>query len=362
MASKPKSKESNTLLPDLVDVDEVQRRIAIVLPEEVTGLPILGGPISSRVVWTALYCGAVNHLRHIRPTMVCWMRDSIARDWRPTTREKFWGAASRNQRTFERVFPEVIGEPSWYRDNTREVIRDDILRSGLWSVGAVLRDESQPTNSSRPVWTLDSAFALLFRPSISGKTLTKEIAIWQEANLDAVMNGRLRSTQAAHTAKHEVEVLLPGGGTRLLGAGVSSCISKGVVEKLAAQILSKPQVVAISEGREHLAPVDVKSLNLLGLELSGDRLLPDLVLYDKAKSVLWCVEVVATDGPVNEMRKHSLMQWAGTAGFREHEVQFVTAFESRTSAIFRSRMATLARNSYVWFLDEPDLLVHLKVI
>lgn len=362
MDSPSGSRKLNRTLPDLLNLDEVQSRLALILPKEVTGQPILIGDITSRVVWTALYCGAIDHVKHIRPTMVCWMRDSIAEDRRASTRVKYWTAASRNQRAFEQAFPDVIGEPSWYRDNTREVIRDDILRNGLWSVGAVLRDESRPTNSSKPVWTLEAGFAELFSLDLSGKALSKLISSWQRNNLNEVMVGRLRKEQAAHTALHEVEVVLPSGSTRRLGAGTSSHIAKGVVEELATRVLIAPRVIAISEGREHLSDSDIKSLNLLGLELAGDRLLPDIVLHDDETSTLWCVEVVATDGPINEMRMRQLEAWACTAGFDKKRVRFVTAFESRTSPIFRNRVSTLARDSYVWFLDEPKLLMHLETL
>jgi hypothetical protein len=358
----PQSKKVNQShqLPSMPTIDNVQSRLEAVLPSGVTGLPILTGSITARVVWTSLYCGAIAHVRHVRPTMICWMRDSIASDTSVETRNLYWETSSQNQRAFEQAFPGVIGEASWYRDNTREVIRDDVLRGGLWSVGAVLRDESRPTNSSKPVWTLEPGFAALFDPSLRGTNLDQRVKKWQDENLTEVLHGRLRATQAAHTSQHEVEVSLPDGGVRRLGAGLSSLIAKGVVEDLAQRALVKPQVVSLSEGREHVSPEDQVLLTRLGLEMTSDRLLPDIVLFDSSSKTLWCIEVVATDGPINEMRKTSLIEWANAAGFIEEKMRFVTAFESRTSQIFRTRIATIARNTDVWFLDEPKLLMRLE--
>lgn len=349
-------------LPKLLSRDKVHERIKMILPVGVTGRPVLNGPVTASVIWVALYCGAVNRSRYIRPSMVCWMRDSIAKSASNLNRDRYWNASKANQKVLASEYPTEILEPSWYADNTREVIRDDVLRNGLWAIGAALRDESQPTNSSKPVWCLQQEFADLFSPSLLRSELEQAISKWQSENLNEILFGRLRAAQAAHTAQHEVNVEMPDGTSRALGAGMSSLIAKGVIEEFSKRTLSDVRVLALSEGREHVAIEDEVQLKSAGLSPQADRVLPDIVLLDESTKVLWCIEVVATDGPVNELRKSDLIRWAGRGGFEPQKVKLVTAFTSRTSDRFRALFPTLAQDTGVWFLDEPQLLIWLQKI
>ena len=71
------------------------------------------------------------------------------------------------------------------------------------------------------------------------------------------------------------------------------------------------------------------------------------------------VEVVATDGPVNEARRAALMGIANEAGFSEHRVAFVTAYADRDDAAFKGSVSELAWQSFAWFMSEPD---HIMVL
>ena len=72
---------------------------------------------------------------------------------------------------------------------------------------------------------------------------------------------------------------------------------------------------------------------------------------------LWLVEVVASDGPVTEERRETMIRWATDHGLAEDRCRFLTAFTSRTSAEARRALPVLARGSYAWFLDEPEALL-----
>ena len=91
--------------------------------------------------------------------------------------------------------------------------------------------------------------------------------------------------------------------------------------------------------------------------------MPDIVLVDlgPAHPLLVFVEVVHTDGPVNDARKTALLKLASKAGFAPEHVAFVTAFLDRGSATFRKTVGTLAWGSYAWFASEPDNLMALSV-
>src|ERR1044072_6351875 len=64
----------------------------------------------------------------------------------------------------------------WYQDTTREPIRDETLREGLVTLGAVIMRTDVATTSSRPRFALTRRFAALFDPLLAGAALTHAIA------------------------------------------------------------------------------------------------------------------------------------------------------------------------------------------
>jgi hypothetical protein len=89
--------------------------------------------------------------------------------------------------------------------------------------------------------------------------------------------------------------------------------------------------------------------------------LPDIVLVDLGPThpLLVFVEVVATDGPINEPRKVALLSIATGAGFAPEHTAFVTAYLDRSISSFRRTVASLAWGSYAWSAAEPESLVVL---
>jgi len=83
------------------------------------------------------------------------------------------------------------------------------------------------------------------------------------------------------------------------------------------------------------------------------------VLVDLGPShpLLIFVEVVWSDGPINEARKTALLEIARGAGFAAENVAFLTAYLDRGSAPFKRTVSSLAWGSYAWFASEPEKLI-----
>ena len=99
----------------------------------------------------------------------------------------------------------------------------------------------------------------------------------------------------------------------------------------------------------------------IGLAIDPGRNLPDLDLVDlgPVEPLLIFVEVVATDGPINEARQAALMAITMEAGFREHQVAFVTAYADRDTGAFKGSVSEFAWRSFAWFVSEPE---HIMVL
>jgi hypothetical protein len=96
-------------------------------------------------------------------------------------------------------------------------------------------------------------------------------------------------------------------------------------------------------------------LRRLAVVIDTSTLLPDAVLVDIGVDppTFWIVEVVASDGPIDEDRKRALLHWAVSQRIPEEHCRFLTAFGSRNSGPARRRLKDLAVGTYAWYADEP---------
>jgi hypothetical protein len=334
---------------------------------------VLSNPLAGAAVAAMIYLNAITDdatapslWRYVRPSMVTWMNDAVlTRD--STDDRESWFAAAKGGSAKLRVttLMETWGMPfaPAYADNSRETLRDETFRE--WrDLGAIRSLAGLPTSSSRPRWILDRSFAELFHPDLSGSDLAQAIDGWTAEHMTT--EGRVRAFAARRSAEqqHAVEVFLPGGGSRLLEAGRSSLILRGVVEEWAPQKLTSPLVLTISEPGAKLLVADQRQLSALGIQIDVANLLPDALLVDTDSTTFafWIVEAVATDGAITESRKRELLHWAEQQGIPATSCQFLTAFESRNAAPAKRRLKDLAEDSYAWFLDEPDRELHWRDI
>ena len=343
-------------LPALLPVPEILERLGTIFPEGTAHRNFLTRKIAAKTVFTMLYVGAVHGTE-------CWLRpDQVTR----MTDEQA-GAASDEDRiawreaSLRRTSDPIIGR--WYAANTREPIRDETLRAGLVRTGAVHERGDLPTTSPLPRYALTPTFAALFAPKLVEEALQTAIAAWQKKNLSASALARvalLRSGTVA--AEGRVLITFPNGESRHMEPGPSSVISKAVVEEFANRFLELPGVIWLSESRNKVVARDDQLAQEIGLEIQSDLNLPDLILVDLGltEPLIVFVEVVATDGPVSESRKDSLMAIATDAGFVEEQVAFVTAYEDRNNSAFKKSVSELAWQSFAWFMSEPDYIMVLR--
>jgi hypothetical protein len=340
------------MLPPLLDVTEIRRRLQIIFPEGTPERARCIGLAAARTIFTMLYVGAVEGGAWLAPKFVYRMGDSQAKRTSEKDRLAYLAAVKRP------------GTPEprdrWYRENTRESIRDEALRYGLVAVGAVLVRPDVPTTSSQGRYALRVDLARLFDPSLAEGHFTAAAEAWRAAHLTPSALARLKILQIAATgAKAKVPVTLPNGEARVLAPGLSSVITKAVIEVFVPRFLSNPAVPWISESGRKVVEKDDKLLRAIGITIEPEKLLPDIILADTDSEQLRFVfvEVVATDGPINESRRAQLLQLMISAGFSPDQCFFLTGFESREHPAFKKTVARLAWGSFAWCFSEPDHLI-----
>lgn len=292
-----------------------------------------------------------------KPTTVLWLsEDAFARDDR-ASRAAFSVPQARNNRAVVELYANWgIEHASKYADTTREPLRDETWPK--WhDEGAARMRPGVATSSPIGRWALTDAFADLFDPALQGDDLADAIERFRDTYMTP--GGRAKAHMAERRADlaHEVAVTLPDGTVRHLAPGESSVILQGVVESWAPARLHDPVVLTISEPGDKVYTADAQTIARLGLSIDPATLLPDALLVDIGANPVefWIVEVVATDGPIDEDRKRRLLRWAAQQRIPESACRFMTAFASRNAAPARKRLKDLAVGTYAWYADEPGL-------
>jgi hypothetical protein len=344
------------LLPDRA---AYKMRLEAILPASVTGTTASCNEIAGAAAFTLVYVGATGADRMARPMMVMQMDSQTAMFRNDEDRLAWHRAAQRSARAIDALAASwgITNRQPWYAADSREGIRDETFR--VWVAnGALLTDESISTTSSKSRYFLDPDFAALLDPALDGDALDEAIDAWQRTHLSATARLRARRLREQERRRNAVIVHLPDGGTRELLVGPSSDILKGVIEEFTGY-LAQPTVLFISQPGEKVNVVDSELLRTLRLSVDQQRLLPDALIVDldPGRDEFWFVEVVATDGPVDDDRKKRLLGWAMVNGLDPGKCRFLTAFKSRTSAQAKKALPLLARNTFAWFLDEPDALL-----
>lgn len=326
----------------------------------------LCNPLAGWAVLAMLYCNAVvpatgdlaDDETWVRPTMILWFSERAAAHDAEAER-RAWVRAGIGS-TAKRKVEELVtswGEPfePKYGDNSRETVRDETLPAWLRE-GAVRTRPGIKTTSPAPRWALTDAFADLFEPSLTGQALLDAIDAFRDAHMTPAGKIRARAAQQRSEQQHAVTVTLPSGTQRSLEPGETSLILKGVIEEWAPARLHSAVVMSISEPGDKTY-TDASMMQSLGISIDPTTLLPDVIIADIGASSgrveFWIIEVVASDGEINEERKAKLLEWAARQKIPGDDCRFLTAFGGRNLTPAKRRLKDLAAGTYAWYADEP---------
>ena len=291
-----------------------------------------------------------------RPSTVLWMSDAAYGHDTADERSAWHAAALRNHGKVVALLREwgESFEP-WYRDNSRETLRDETFPRWL-GYGALRYREGVRTTSSEPRWALSASFADLFDPDLTGSALDEAVGVWRENHLNPGDMLKVRTARVRDQKQYTVTVDLPGGGTRILEPGAASLVLKGVVEQWAPARLGEPIVLTISEPGKKLRVADDETLSAVGLRVDVSLMVCDALIVDLASrpATFWMIEAVASDGPIDEDRRRDFLRWAEEHHIPAGTCRFLTAFTSRHSPAARRRLKDLAVGTSAWYADEPD--------
>jgi len=348
------------LLPKLPTLTEVAARLSIIFPETFPDRSILVGEMAVRFIFVSLYGGFIDGCgRYLRPSTV--INFSMEQAVRVTDEERQYWIASCQAPGFT-----PFGKP-WYAANSRETLRDDLLRNRAIPMGLVRKREGMAVTSPAPIYSLSGTFAALLNPELVDAELDEAIVAWQDRYLDKMTLKRAALLASGVKAKVGAVIInLPMADKTLrLGSGEAAAITKAVCEDMSVRMFTHPVVIHVSHSDKKMFNELADEAAAIGLRIDLSSELPDIVIADIGSvhgMILCFVEVVHSDGPITELRRLALLKIAADADIAPEHVRMVTAFNDRSSPAFKKRFSELARNSAVWFRTEPDLLLRLDTM
>lgn len=346
-----------SVLPQLPELQIIEERLPLIFADGTKNRQSHINITAARTIFVLLYLGAVEDEEvWLRPDQVTRMTDAQAAlsddesrlAWRKTS-----------MKTIPKDNP-ILGR--WYEVNSREGIRDDCLRYALSETGAVVVRQGLATTSSAGRYALEKEFATLFDPTLSTPEFHQRVENWSLKHLSSNALLRKRIAQrAASNVDGEVLVTFPNNEVRALAPGPSSHITKAVIEDFAAKFLMAPAVIWVSESANKEERSDRELAKAIGLDIEIDLHLPDLILADigHAEPLIVFIEVVASDGPINDTKKDGLMALVNKARLKPSQVAFVTAYKDREDSAFRKTFPVLAWSTFAWCMSEPDKIIGL---
>jgi len=338
----------------------IMERLPVIFPEGTEHRNYLIREMAAKTLFVMFYAGAIEGTeRWVRPSQITDMTDVQSTLLDDSNRDAWVKLMLSNKKKKP--------ENPWYASNSREPVRDETIRTGLVPLQAIVVRQGIPTTSSKPTYALQGEFSALFSGKLIDQHLTDAIVSWQEKHLSKIAIARVKIMKHAKSESSEsIKITLPDGSIRTLEAGPSSLISKAVIEEFAPRFLKKPHVLWLSESGNKVVAQDLVLAKELGLDIDPSRALPDIILVDLgedtagADMLVVFTEVVASDGPINRLRKELLTSLAEDAGFNHQHLAFLTAFLDRSSQPFKKSISDLAWGSYAWFTSEPDFIVDLR--
>lgn len=344
--------------PRMLTLADLASRLSIIFPEGMAQRNYFIRPLAVQTVFVMLYAGAVVGTgRWFRPNLVSRMTDEQAERVSDSDREEWTRIALSPRRKASAV------TRGWIADNSREPMRDETLRGALLTVGAVVQRSGIDTSSSKPRWALAPEFVELLLCPIH--ELAARAQSWRERHLAPPALARVALAERGitwATAGDSILVTFPNGETRRLPVGKSSNITKAVIEDFSARYLASPGVVWVSDSKNKVTLRDDELARRVGLDIDAKTVLPDIILVDLGtdEPLFVFVESVASDGPINEQRRATLLEMLVNAGHKEHNAAFVTAFWDRGDAAFRKVAGDIAGNSFVWAATEPEKIIVVR--
>jgi len=237
-----------------------------------------------------------------------------------------------------------------YAENTRETIRRQTLHQFEQAALAVRNpdDPSRPTNSPNNVYTVADEALEVIR-----KYKTREWIRALEEFLE--LKGRLIDLYDKRKKALYSSVKLPNGTSIHFTPGKHNRLQIKVLELFRAQFCPRSKVVYVGDAARKLLHKDEAMLGKLNIPITEHDKLPDVVLYDESKNLLFLIEAVTSHGPLSPKRQIELEKVLVECRGRKVYISVFPDFRE-----FKRHIDNIAWETEVWIEANPAHMIHFN--
>ena len=170
-----------------------------------------------------------------------------------------------------------------------------------------------------------------------------------------VQKGKLIERYEKRKKKHLISVELPGGAAIDLSPGKHNILQAKIIEEFLPRFCPKASVVYVGDTARKLLCVDEDLLKYLKIPITEHDKLPDVVLYDETRTLLFLIEAVTAHGPLSAKRQIELEK---TMSECKVDRVYVSSFPDFRE--FKKHIDNIAWDTEVWIADNPDHMIHFN--
>ncbi|OXM83699.1 BsuBI/PstI family type II restriction endonuclease [Paenibacillus rigui] len=140
--------------------------------------------------------------------------------------------------------------------------------------------------------------------------------------------------------------------------GKHNKLQKAIIEEFAPRFAPGSKVLYVGDTAKKDLVKKGKKLKGLGVKLTDNDKLPDVILYRSDKDWLYFIEAVTSVGPVSVKRMNDIKNMLEncTSG-----IVYVTAFLDMSSKNgFKKFIDEIAWDTEIWIAENPDHMIHLN--
>lgn len=237
-----------------------------------------------------------------------------------------------------------------YAENSRETFRKYVIRQFV-QAGILIPN---PDNPGRPT------NSPLYHYVLSDECLDTVREFGTEKWPDAVSSfsgkrGSLIEMYRKRREKFRVPLRLATGEIVKLSPGKHNVLQAAIYEDFVPMFAGEAILIYLGDTRKKDLILDEKTFVSLGIPIPEHDKLPDLVLFDQERNVLFLVEAVTSRGPVSHTRYVELEEYLKDCTATRI---YVTAFPDFST--FKRFIAQIAWETEVWIAEIPDHMIHFN--
>lgn len=232
-----------------------------------------------------------------------------------------------------------------YAENSRETIRKQVLHH--FSNAAFIENNHKPTNSPNYKYRLTHEFLTLIRTySTKSWDLTKKTFLENHKTLVDKYTTERELTKIPVVINHE---------NLTFSKGEHNQLQKLIIEEFGPRFAPGAECLYVGDTIKKDLVKENKRLEELGLSITTNDKMPDVILYLEDKRWLYFIEAVTSVGPMDYKRIEEIKELTKNV---EVGIIYVTAFlDFKTYKKFSDK---LAWDTEVWIANSPDHMIHLN--